>query len=260
MTVPSQNRRYGWRPDLPDVRDRYLPKVGWFKATLLPSSVDMRPQMPPIYDQGEIGSCVANATAAAIEFQRAKEKLSVFVPSRLFIYYNARTIEGDDVTQDTGVQVRNGIKAVVAQGACPESDWLYDVSKFSLQPPQNCYTDAKTDLVISYQRVDQTLNAMQAVLAAGHPFVFGFSVYDSFESQVVAQSGIVPIPQGSENMLGGHCMMVVGYDDSSKTFIVRNSWGADWGQSGYCIMPYDFVTNSDLCSDFWVIQAIGGAA
>jgi C1A family cysteine protease len=259
--MPTARRRYyGWRPDFPDARDHYIPKVGWFKAVFLPSKIDMRPQMPPVYDQGQLGSCVSNATAAAIQFQRAKQKQVDFAPSRLFIYYNGRVIEGDPVDQDTGLQVRNGIKAAASQGACPETEWAYDVSKFAKKPPARCYADAKKDLVTTYQRVDQTLQAMKAVLAGGDPFVFGVTVYDSFEGEAVANSGIIPMPADSENVVGGHCMMAVGYDDSQGAFIVRNSWSTEWGRSGYCLVPYAYLTNGDLASDFWVVQAIGGGA
>lgn len=253
------NRQYGWRPDLPDARDSYRAKVGWFKAVLLPSQTDLRPKMPAVYDQGQLGSCAANAIGAAIEFQRAAEKLPDFVPSRLFIYYNARVLEGDP-SDDNGMQIRNGIKSVVSTGACPELDWPYNPSQFAVQPSPNCYAEAKTDLVIAYQRVSQTLDDMKAILAGGEPFVFGISVYDSFESEAVATSGIVPMPAQSESMIGGHAMLAVGYDDARQAFIVRNSWGADWGQAGYCFLPYAYLTSSDLASDLWAVQAVGGGS
>src|SRR6185437_12418718 len=169
-------RRYGWRPDLPDVRDHYIPKVGWFKSALLPGSVDLRPQMPSVYDQGQLGSCVSNATAAAIQVLRMKEKLASFVPSRLFIYYNGRVIEGDPLDQDTGLQVRDGIKSAATNGAPPETEWPYDPSQLAVKPPASCYSDANKDLVIAYQRVDQTASAIKAVLSGGDPVVFGISV------------------------------------------------------------------------------------
>lgn len=257
--MASIKRRYGWIPDLPDLRDQYLPKVSWLRVSQLPDSVDLRPQMPPVYDQGQLGSCVSNGVAGAMQFLRMKEKLPDFNPSRLFIYYNGRVLE-NTVDHDSGLQVRDGVKVASQYGSCPEAEWPYDVSQMATKPTDACYTDAKSDLVISYQRVDQNLNAMKATLNEGLPFVFGFTVYDSFESDAVASTGIVPIPASTENVLGGHCVVGVGYDDSSQCFIVRNSWGPDWGLSGYCMMPYAFLENTDLCSDFWVIQAIGGGS
>ena len=170
-----------------------------------------------------------------------------------------RVMEGDP-SSDSGAAIRDGIKSVASQGACSEADWPYDISKFAVQPPQNCYTDAKLDLVTSYARVPQTIDAMRGVLAQQQPFVFGITVYDSFESQQVATTGIVPLPGGNEQMLGGHAILAVGYDDALRAFIFRNSWGSGWGQNGYGMIPYTYLTNSDLASDFWTISAVSGVS
>lgn len=248
--------RYGWQPDLPDIRDRY---VRGMSASGLPSSVDLRDQMPPVYDQGSLGSCSSQSIAAAIEYERIKQGLTDFVPSRLFIYYNERVMEGDP-SVDSGAAIRDGIKSVASQGACSEADWSYDISKFAVAPPQNCYDDAKHDLVTSYARVGQDINAMRSVLAQRQPFVFGITVYDSFESQAVAATGIVPMPGSSENMLGGHAILAVGYDDAKRVFVFRNSWGSGWGNAGYGTIPYAYLANSDLASDFWTISAVSGVS
>lgn len=250
------DRRYGWRPDLPDFRDRrYSAKRR--RIAGMPSVIDLRPQCPPVYDQGQLGSCSSNAVAGAIEFERKKQGLPDFVPSRLYVYYNTRVIEGDPEA-DNGAQIRDAIKAVAVQGACPETDWPYDISKFAVAPPANCYADAKTDLVSAYARVDQTATAIKNTLISGKPVVFGITVYDSFESDAVAQSGIVPMPSSSESAQGGHAMLCVGYDEPNQVFIVRNSWGAYWGRAGYCTIPYAYMLNGDLACDFWVVEAIGG--
>jgi C1A family cysteine protease len=113
--------------------------------------------------------------------------------------------------------------------------------------------------ITQYQRVDnRSVEAIKTPLAEGHPVVFGFSVYDSFESDQVAKDGVVPMPQKGEELLGGHAVLAVGYDDGSKMFIVRNSWGPKWGREGYCMMPYEYLTNTDLADDFWVIQMAEG--
>ena len=244
--------RYGWHPDLPDARDHFYSAP---VAKALPSAVDLRPNCPPVYDQGQLGSCTANAIAAAIEFDRKKENLTDFVPSRLFIYYNERVMEGT-VPYDAGGQIRDGIKSVAKIGAAPEADWPYDIAKFADKPPAKAYTDAKLDRALRYQRLVNYLQQLQGCLASGFGFVFGFTVYESFESQTVAQTGVMPMPAPSENKVGGHAVMAVGYDNASRMMIVRNSWGTGWGKAGYFMMPYEFIISPN-CSDFWTISSVG---
>ena len=142
-------------------------------------------------------------------------------------------------------------------GAPPETDWTYDIRKFAEKPPAQAYTDAKQDLVSSYARVPHVLQQMQGCLASGYPFVFGFTVYESFESENVAKTGIVPMPGSGEGVVGGHCVVAVGYDDAKRVFIVRNSWGTKWGIKGYCMMPYEYLVRP-LSSDFWTIRSVTG--
>ncbi|MGO8919874.1 MAG: C1 family peptidase [Stellaceae bacterium] len=258
MATPARHhkiQRYGWIPDLPDARDHLYAAPAPVMAAL-PPKADLRPQCPPVYDQGQLGSCTANAIGAAIQFDRLKQNLQPnFVPSRLFIYYNERVIEGT-VSTDSGAQIRDGIKSVAQQGACPEPDWPYDISKFATQPPPADYTEALGDRAVSYSRLVQNQDLLKGCLASGYPFVFGFTVYESFESQAVAQSGVVPMPSPSEQVVGGHAVLAVGYDDGSQRFIVRNSWGTAWGMAGYFTMPYAYVTNSNLADDLWTIRLI----
>jgi len=252
---PSSHGGYGWVRDLPDARDfAYAAPLLRFRAGL-PTSVDLRKKCPPVYDQGQLGSCTANGIAAAVEFDQRKQGSKAFMPSRLFIYYNERVMEGT-VSQDSGAQIRDGIKSVATLGAPPETDWPYDPSKFADKPPDAAFADAKQDLVSSYARVTQNLLQMQGCLADGFPFVFGFTVYDSFESQTVAKAGIVPMPSSGENVLGGHCVVAVGYENDKRCFIIRNSWGTGWGIKGYCLMPYEYLLSSNLSSDFWTIRAV----
>jgi len=220
----------------------------------LPSKVDLRPKCPPIENQGSIGSCTANALAGALEFLELKDGAPLVDLSRLFIYYNERAIEGS-VKQDSGAFIRDGIKSLAKQGVCPEKEWPYKVSKFKTKPPVKCYTAAKEHQITSYHRIN-SLDEMKTCLAAGFPFVFGFTVYEAFESAAVAKSGVLNLPGPSEKVQGGHAVMAAGYDDAQQRFIIRNSWDTDWGMKGYFTMPYDYVDPAkNLADDFWTIRA-----
>lgn len=249
---------YGWVPDLPDQRDfSYSAPAPLLMA--LPTMVDLRPQCPPVYDQGQLGSCTGNSIAGAIQFEQMKQKLNSFVPSRLFIYYNERVIE-NTVNSDSGAQIRDGIKVVAKLGAPPETDWPYDITEFTDKPPANAYADAAKNKVTSYQRVTRALSQFKGCLASGYPFVFGFTVYDSFESTTVAQSGHAPMPQAGEKVAGGHAVVAVGYDDQNQWFIVRNSWADTWGMKGYFTLPYQYLLETNLSDDFWTIRMVEGPA
>jgi C1A family cysteine protease len=252
---PSEHGAYGWVRDLPDMRDfaYSAPLLRFPKG--LPGSVDLRPECPPVYDQGQLGSCTANAIGGAIEFDQIKQGVKPFVPSRLFIYYNERAMEGT-IQQDSGAQIRDGIKSVGTLGAPPEKDWPYVIAKFKQRPPAVAYSDAKHDVVSSYSRVAQDATQMRGCIASGFPFVFGFTVYDSFESQEVAKTGIVPMPSQGEQVVGGHAVVAVGYDDDRRQFIVRNSWSADWGLKGYFMMPYEYLLTPHLANDFWTVRSV----
>ena len=254
-TKPRKVRRYGWIPDQPDQRDHLYSAPGQF-LTALPPKADLRRRCPPVYNQGALGSCTANAIAAAIEFERMKQKLNDFVPSRLFIYYNERVIE-NSVKSDSGAQLRDGIKTVASIGACPEPEWPYVIAKFATKPPQRAYNDAQLDRAVQYQSIVQDLSQMKGCLASGYPFVFGFTVYQSFETPAVARSGHAPMPGWGERPIGGHAVMAVGYDDSAQWFLVRNSWGKGWGMSGYFTLPYSYLIQAGLSSDFWTIRLVG---
>jgi C1A family cysteine protease len=247
-------KKYGWIPDLPDSRD-LLFSAPIEVLTNLPPKIDLTPQCPPVYDQGQLGSCTANAIAGAIEFDRRKEGIQDWVPSRLFIYYNERVIEGT-VGTDSGARIRDGMKSVATQGECDEKLWPYDINKFTIEPPPGVYTSAAQHPVVTYQRLVQDLGQLKGCLASGYPFVFGFTVYESFESAAVAQSGEAPMPQHGEKVLGGHAVAAVGYDDTQQRFICRNSWGEGWGKQGYFTLPYAYVTQRSLASDFWTARIV----
>lgn len=258
---------YGWKPDLPDQRD-FNYAVPHVTAAALPAKMDLRPGCPKVvYDQGQIGSCTANAIAAAVEFDQIKQKLPEFTPSRLFIYYNERVMEGTSPSVDSGAQIRDGIKSMAKLGACKETTWPYsDANKnpapcpkcaYAKKPSAAAFAEAAKYKVKVYQRLNSgLLSSLKGCLASGFPFVFGFTVYDSFETAQVAKTGVVPMPGPQEHVLGGHAVLAVGYDDASSRFIVRNSWGPTWGMKGYFTIPYLYLTNGQLADDFWTIQTI----
>ena len=243
---------YGWVPDIPDNRDVMFRKVYKVPAKL-PATVDLRPRCSPVEDQGQLGSCTANALVGALEFLMLKDNKSFRDMSRLFVYYNERVIE-HTVSEDSGAMLRDGIKTLVKQGTCREKLWPYDVAKFTKKPTPACYKQALDYQITSYQRID-AVDEMRSCLAAGFPFVFGFSVYESFESEEVAKTGVVKMPGRKEKMVGGHAVMAAGYDHGKKRFIVRNSWGTEWGMKGYFTMPYQYLANRNLSDDFWTIRA-----
>src|SRR6202140_1733769 len=152
--MPFTTKRYGWIHDIPDQRDHfYAAPSAVLRA--LPPKVDLRQSCPAVYDQGQLGSCTANGIAGAIQFDRMKQNLKPdFTPSRLFIYYNERVIEGT-VNSDSGAQIRDGIKSVASLGVCPEPEWPYRIAKFASKPPARAYNDARLDRAVSYQSIVQ---------------------------------------------------------------------------------------------------------
>ena len=249
----TKTRRFvhGWIPDVPDQRDYKLSAILRLPAKM-PKSTDLRATCSAVEDQGELGSCTANALAGALEFLECKDKVPFRDFSRLFIYYNERVLE-HTVKSDSGAMLRDGIKTLAKQGACSDNSWPYKISRFAAKPSAACYKEALSHQITSYYRLE-TVDKMRACLAAGFPFVFGFAVYESFESQEVARTGKVNMPKKGEKQLGGHAVLGVGYDDKTKRFLVRNSWSDDWGMKGYFTMPYQYLGNRDLSDDFWTVR------
>jgi C1A family cysteine protease len=132
----------------------------------------------------------------------------------------------------------------------------YFISKFRTKPSAKCYKEAAKHTAVLYQRVARSLNQMKGCLASGYPFVIGFSVYESFEGPDVAKTGVLSMPLPAEKLLGGHAVLVVGYDDSQSRFIVRNSWGPKWGMAGYFTMPYTYLLDENLSDDFWTVKSV----
>src|SRR5262249_24663602 len=208
-----QIRRLGWVPDIPDHRDfMYAAPTRVLQA--LPTKVDLRDRCPKtVYDQGHLGSCTANAIAGAIEFDQIKQRQQQATPSRLFIYYNERAIE-HAILFDAGAMIRDGIKSVAKQGACPEAMWPYDdtpppteddpcpTCKFAQKPSANCYTEALKHQILSYRRLPQDLGTMRGCLASGYPFIFGFTCYSNLPFN--STTGEIPLPTSADHVIGGH--------------------------------------------------------
>jgi C1A family cysteine protease len=252
----SHQSWYGWAPDLPDHRD-HMYAAPALTVAKLPPKKDLAAGFPAVYDQGSLGSCTGNAISAAFEFDRLKQGIGAksWIPSRLFIYYNERAMEGT-VESDAGAQIRDGIKSIAKQGVCSETTWPYHIDQFKTKPSKTAYTEARKNQALSYARVSRTLAQMKGCIASGYPFVFGFTVYDSFESKQVAKSGVLEMPAQSESVVGGHAVVACGYDDTTQRFKVRNSWGADWGMKGYFTMPYAYLLDENLSDDFWTIRLV----
>ena len=247
--------------DRPDARDHH------YKAPILPSlpaKLSLRAHFPPPYNQGKIMSCAACAISAALQFDRTRQKLlrHKLTPSRLFIYYNARAIEGTTAS-DAPCRVRNAIKGVAAHGACFEGkaadQWSYVIARFRKRPPTACYKAAVKDRPLRYWRLAPDIRQLKSCLASGYPFLFGFTAYQSIEAPAVFKTGVVPMPKAHERVLGGHVILAVGYDDAKRRILFRNSWGPKWGDGGYGTMPYEYVTNPRLARDFWTIQLVSAS-
>lgn len=263
--LPQRSTKgFGWKPDLPDLRDLSADEV---LAPLQPVPPDLakfslREHEPePAYDQGQLGSCTGNGIAFAVQFERAKQGLTPFRPSRLAIYYGERQIEGT-ISSDSGASIRDGFKVVAKVGAGPEGLWPYDIAQFATKPPDSYYAEAAKERVLRYHRVVRDRNQIKQAIYNGFPVVMGFSVYESFRS--IGADGHMPMPQPNEDLLGGHCVVWTGWDDTlllpnahrSGALEARNSWSPGWGDQGHFWMPLDVALSNRLSSDFWIAQMV----
>ena len=260
--VEKKIRIYGHKPDPVSIIRK--PRARKFTAGTLPRKVSLRSQMPPIFDQGQLGSCTANAFCGLLGFLQLKYEGKFDPKSRLFLYYNERASE-NTIQEDAGAMPIDGIKSLQTQGICPESLWGYDISQFTVQPPANCYQSALALKLLKNQSLS-TLEDMMDCLASGYPFALDMQVYPGLEGDTVAQNGKLPMPTPGEQCLGGHYVDVIGYDldiqlfpGSAGSLEVRNSWGASWGDAGHFWMPIEYVTNitlmgGALTSDYWELE------
>ena len=253
-------RKFSWKPDLPDQRDYTFDRMVYDQrvtTTTLPISVSLRRWCTEVEDQGTLGSCGANSVVGMMEFNQCKSGnggSKLIQLSRLFNYYNSRVL-GDNVYDDSGVYMRDAIKTTQLNGIAPANDWPYRINYWKTQPPLNAYVNALQFRINRYYRLE-TLTEMKTTLANGRVFLFGIAVYPSFLSNTVADTGIVPMPSQTESLLGGHAMLAIGYDDITQRFLVRNSWGKNWGIKdgnlrGYCTIPYTYLESRNLSDDFW---------
>jgi C1A family cysteine protease len=251
-------KRYGYKKDKVDPRDFKLTFAVKPCQTAI-QLVDLRHHCPPVYNQGGLGSCTANAIAGLYEFDEMQEKEpKIFTPSRLFIYYNERVMEGT-INEDNGAEIRNGMKTINSVGVCPEANWPYVESAFAKKPPAKLYALAKKHKCVQYKRLNQSVDQLKQCLIEGFPFVFGMMVFPEFESVEVANTGVLPMPVVGSQPIGGHAVMCVGFDEIKKIFIVRNSWGVEWGDHGYFYMPYAYMLSPDLACDFWTATRVNDA-
>jgi len=252
----ARKRFYGWRRDTPDQRDhlyKLTMKPREEREEPLPTLVDMRQGCPECYDQGPLGSCTGNAWAFLVHLEWIRNKVHYgAIPSRLMIYYLERLLE-HTTREDAGAEIRDGIKALIKWGVCPEDVWPYDISKFARRPSKQAFDEADEHKPTEYKRIE-SLYEIKDCLANGNPVVFGFAVYESFESEEVARTGIMTMPRIDEELVGGHAVVAVGYNDETEMVLVRNSWGEGWGLNGYFWMPYRFIGSPYLASDFWMVS------
>lgn len=245
--------KLGWKPDLPDNRDFDFSRLPIIQK-VLPASVDLRPKCSAVEDQAPLGSCVFNATVGNMEFLLLKDKKPFVDLSRLFPYYTTREYDGC-IDRDDGATLRTGIKMLAQWGVCTEKIWPYVPSQFKTKPSAQAYADAAKRKVTTYARINGLLD-MKRCLADGYPFVFGFTVYSNFTTEKMARTGRLDMPGPTDIVQGGHAVMAVGYSNASNRFIIRNSWGTDWGMKGYFTMPYEYVASGGRVScDHWTIRA-----
>jgi len=250
----AQNRKY--LQSSQRHRKSHHPHHTFDSDSSITSSVDLRDKCPPVYDQGQLGSCTANALAGAYEFNEMQaDQQVVGTPSRLFIYYNERAQEGD-VSDDAGAFTGDGVNGMHTLGVVSESDWPYDVSKFADKPPQELFDSATSNTVTTFKQLTQDQDQIKQSLYQGYPVLFTADIFPAFEGTDVGQSGQVPMPSSGETSSGGHALLIVGFDDDKQTFIVRNSWGASWGDQGYCYFPYAYVLDQTYTSQIWVLLGV----
>jgi C1A family cysteine protease len=252
-----RQRNYGWKPDTFDARDMTYQYP--FTISALPPVVDLRNLFTaiPVEDQGNIGSCTANALCGIFEHLHYIARGGHTDFSRLFLYYLERHREGT-TNEDAGAMIRTGIKVLASHGCCAETLWPYRVGNVFVPPTQQALQAADKNKALAYRRV-RGLNALKVALHTGNPVAFGFQIYSSAEAPNVSVTGKIPVPVRRgwftrEKLRGGHAVLAVGYNDDLGHVVFRNSWGSGWGELGYGYLPYEFVDDPDLSGDFWLIS------
>jgi len=232
--------------DIFDSRD-FIFKTN-INAGNLPKLIDLRNLCPAVYDQGEEGSCTANAGAAAREMLYAKSNLEL---SRAFLYYEERNLEGT-TTEDSGATLRDCCSAMKLYGICEEQYMPYLTTPISQAPSSSAVKNAFNYKITSYKRLNSLTDVKISLSTDKKPVIIGMAVFESMESENVKNTGILPMPEFTEQELGGHAVLIVGYDDTKKYLIVRNSWGNAWGDKGYFYMSYDYFNK--YVFDKWILS------
>lgn len=250
--VAGRSRRFDWHPQRPDHRDLKF-EIGALDAAP-PAHVDLRARCGRVEDQGDLGSCTAHAATGAMEFLYHRAGKSQPELSRLFCYFASRVwIEGTEPDDDSGCYNRDVMKACKRYGVPLEKAWPYMPRRFGKRPPATVIGQARNHQVTKYLAVEG-LAATKACLAAGYPIVIGFAVPRNMVSEECAATGVVEMPENNEDIIGGHAVLCVGYDDERQLLTFKNSWGTDWGDRGYGYLPYSFVSQG-LADDFWTVRA-----
>lgn len=256
-------RKYALKRDTVDQRDHKFSRTFFpHGEVVLPPSVDLRPQCPSVYDQGELGSCTANAGCTCRAMLLEGEELSL---SRMFLYYAERALE-ENTQKDSGASLRDACKAIFRWGICEEKYMPYDVSKYKAPPSKIALRSAAKYKINAYKSLENLDEIRQNLAFRQQPVMMGMDVYESFESEMTAKTGILSMPHTGEKNLGGHAVLVVGYRDVDQKggwkkksavpqgyLIMRNSWGSSWGQEGYFYMPYAYVSQG-YTYDYWMME------
>lgn len=265
LQVTKAGRRYGYLKDAVDHRDFSLLGV---PSTLLKalsnqvsaSVVDLEPSCGPVKDQGQEGACTAFAGTGLREFLYRKYAENKVDPqpvfSAAFLYYIERQFDNTLDQGDCGSMGRSAVKMMNNFGVCLEAEDPYIVGDFGRAPTAEQSASALNFKAGAYHRLG--FADMKSCLASGYVFAVGFNVYESFESNI-GSDGMMPVPDiKHEELLGGHEVLFIGYDDSKAAYKVRNSWGSDWGDHGNFWMPYSIAADSNILLDAWM-QHLGSA-
>lgn len=214
--------------------------------------VDLREWASPIEQQWSLGSCTAQAVVGAYELLLRKHHPAQFKDlSRLFLYYNSRKLE-KNIEHDNGAYISTAVKAIRLYGLCTEALWPYNINKFKIEPNWQCYIDARKRTIDQEYSVDN-INDIKKHLNEGRPVVIGVNVFEEFDN-ITNESFVLKSPTNETNMLGSHAMCIVGYDDGKSMFIVRNSFGPNWGEKGYIWIPYNYAEQH--FGDMWAFDIL----
>lgn len=242
-----------------DVRDnKFNIKYKQIISANLPDKINLYNLIElPIFDQGDLGSCTANVISNVILFYLKNNKMKTYQPSRLYIYYFSRLLEGS-TNIDSGCNIRNALKSICKYGACDESTYPYKIRKFKKKPPDYCIIEARQHIKqIKYLSISQNLRIIKNCLYRGSPIILGVEIYESFKNKNTLLSGNVSIPDTEqEESLGLHCILLLGYNENTRQFIIQNSWGNNVGINGLFNIPYEYILDDKLATDFWIVDKI----